>query len=99
MNVGKGANMRTALGLTLCWMFCMLLLDNVQEVFLFLAAGNKNLKQLILSKNKLLYYVSKHSNPRLRESFMLGYNSRPDNLLDVLHVIIRQCSRSIFFFW
>ena len=65
MNAGKGTNM----------MFCMLLLENVQEVFFFfLVAGNKNSKQLILSKNKLLYYVSKYSNPRLRDSFMLGYN-------------------------
>lgn len=76
VNAGKGTNMRTALGQTLCWTFCMLLLENVQEVFFFffLVAGNKNSKQLILSKNKLLYYVSKYSNPRLRDSFMLGYN-------------------------
>ena len=60
MNVGKGTNMRAALGQTLCWMFCMLLLENVQEeFFFFLVAGNKNSKQLILSKNNLLYYVSK----------------------------------------
>ena len=80
-------------------MFCILLLDSVQEVFFFfLVAGNKNSKQLILSKNKLLYCVSEYSNPRLRDSFMLGYNWRYENwsLSTLLFSVLASHLRRLF---